>query len=289
MFTKQFFAQNVMRGGVTKRTPNWILIDAPIVSDPSNYTITLTTASDSEPELRDITPTKVFINKATKQVAALVNGLTAEEKYISRITYGPYQVDCITNMGTASPGTPIFPSTVLTRYGIHLTLDAPDLVLHNVDNLSCNGKILADFGICMHNGQLRIPGVNIWEGSMVDYELHIEIPSPIQHYIISNAKSDKYEDWFGLMLGVDNYSVRVDPLLTGEFQYFGGVGTSSDLLTLPVSSNQKDFLKSITLGWQNFREYGTVGNYHILVIDPIWYNDNMLNGYACTLVQEITA
>lgn len=284
MFTRQFFAQNVMReGGVTQRTPNWILIDAPTVSNPSNYTITLTTASDSEPELREITPTKVVINKATKQVAALVEGLTTEEKYISRISFGLNEVYCITNMGT-----PIFPSTVLTKYGIHLTLSAQDQVLHNVDNLSGNGEILADFGICMYNGQLRRPGVNIWEGRLTEYELHMEIPSAIRQYIISNAKSDKYEDWFEPAL-VDPYGVRVDPLLTGDFQTFGGAGSYPDLLTLAVSSNQMDFKKSITLGWQNVQEMGAVGNYQILIIDPIWWgNDTLLNGYACTLVQQIT-
>ena len=286
MLTKQFFAQNVMRGGVTQRTPNWILVDVPVLPDPSNYTITLTTASDSEPEVRDITPTKVVINKATKQVAALVEGLTAEEKYISRITFGPYQVDCITDLGQ-----PIFPSTVLTRYGIHLTLNAPDIhILHNVDNLSCNGEILADFGICMYNGQLRIPRVDLWwEGRPVYRELHIEIPSAIQRYIISNARSDKYQSWFSSGL-VDPYGVDVYPYSTaGDPQSFGGASGYSDLLTLNVSSNQMAFEKSITLGWQNMLPKGTVGNYHILIIDPIWWgNDVLLNGYACTLVQEIT-
>ena len=284
MFTRQFFAQNVMRrGGVSQRTPGWFLIEnLADATNPSAYSLTITVGDDSEPELREITP-KVVYNPKTKQWSANITDIQSSERYITRIKFGPFEVHCVTDLGI-----PIFPKEVLTEYGAHLQLipyygDKTNYrlnsVLHNVDCISCNGEVIGDFGICLYNGTELAPGIDIWGSINTNFDIQvIHSLCKCNGAEITNGISGLADGWFDPSIE-STYKVVISVEGQSNKGFGGQIGTypgSIDLGYPTMGDPRYEYI----IGWTSIGKPSTSGTGTVLTIHPYWLDSSVLDYYT---------
>lgn len=284
MSSKLFFAQNVMRnqGGITERTPGWILIENLTgVDNLPAYSLTITVGNNSEPELREITP-KVIYNPKTKQWSANITDIQSSELYITRIKFGLFEVYCVTDLGT-----PIFPKEVLTDYGVHLQL-TPYLgdktnyrlnsVLHNMDCISCNGEIIGDFGFNLYNGQELAPDIDLWNKSNVSVPLDISVMHSLDtctDATLTNGKGGLSDGWFDPSIE-DDYIAQIinQTSAGGTNKIIGGMVAPDeiDIASLYDNWGMSNPRYEYVIRWSLVNVQDTAGNSSILTIHPHWLN-----------------
>lgn len=298
MSNRTFFAQNVMRsqgGGITERTPGWFLIENLVdVPNPSAYSLTITVGDNSGIGLRNIIP-KVVYNPETRQWSANITDIQSSELYITRIKFGLFEVNCVTDWDT-----PIFPKEVLTDYGVHLQL-TPYLgdktnyrfnsVLHNMDCISCNGEVIGDFGICLYNGTELAPAINIWNLTNVGVPLDISVVHSLDictNATLTNGKRGLSEGWFDPSVTDDYMAQIINQTSTGGSNVVMGGWQAPDHIDIANlydnwgMDNPRD---NYVIRWSLVNSQNVSGNSSILTIHPHWLNSNL--DYYMGIVRQL--